>query len=47
LPKDVEAIASFIRKNNIRPNLIQAALDVNRQVKVLTSAKVSTVLPPL
>lgn len=38
-PKDAEAMASFIKKNNIAPDLIQLALDINRQTEEFTSAK--------
>ena len=39
LPKDTEALASFIRNLQINPDLLQVALDINRKMEELTSSK--------
>jgi UDPglucose 6-dehydrogenase len=39
LPKDTEALASFIRKLQLNPDLLQVALDINRKMEELTSSK--------
>jgi UDPglucose 6-dehydrogenase len=38
-PKDTEAFASFARKMNIKPDLIETAMNINKQMENLNSAK--------
>jgi UDPglucose 6-dehydrogenase len=38
-PKDTEAFASFARKINVKPDLIETALSINKQIENLNSAK--------
>jgi UDPglucose 6-dehydrogenase len=38
-PKDTEAFASFASKMNIKPDLIETAIDINKQMEDLNSAK--------
>jgi UDPglucose 6-dehydrogenase len=38
-PKDTEAFASFARKMNVEPELIETALSINKQMENLDSAK--------
>ena len=39
LPKDTEALAGFIRKLQLNPDLLQVALDINRKMEELISSK--------
>ena len=39
LPKDTEALAGFIRKLELNPDLLQVALDINRKMEELISSK--------
>jgi UDPglucose 6-dehydrogenase len=39
LPKDTEAMASFVKKLQIKPDLIQVAADINKKIGELTSTK--------
>jgi UDPglucose 6-dehydrogenase len=39
LPKDTEAMTSFVRKLQIKPDLIQVVLDINKKIGELTSTK--------
>jgi nucleotide sugar dehydrogenase len=39
LPKDTEAMASFVKKLQIKPDLLQVVLDINRKMAELTSTK--------
>jgi UDPglucose 6-dehydrogenase len=38
-PKDTEAFASFARKTNIKPDLVEIAISINKQMEELNSAK--------
>jgi UDPglucose 6-dehydrogenase len=38
-PKDTEAFVSFARKMNVKPDLIETAVDINKQMENLYSAK--------
>jgi UDPglucose 6-dehydrogenase len=38
-PKDTEAFASFARKMNVKPDLIETAISINEQMDNLNSAK--------
>jgi UDPglucose 6-dehydrogenase len=39
LPKDTEAMASFVKKLQIKPDLVQVAADINKKIGELTSTK--------
>lgn len=39
LPKDTEAMALFVNKIGIKPDLIQTTLDINKEIKEYNSAK--------
>jgi len=39
LPKDTQALASFIKQNRIEPDLLEIALNINKKIEDLTSAK--------
>ena len=39
LPKDTEAMTSFVKKLQIKPDLLQIVLDINRKMEELTSTK--------
>jgi UDPglucose 6-dehydrogenase len=39
-PKDTEAFASFARKMNVKPDLVETALNINKQMENLNSARV-------
>jgi UDPglucose 6-dehydrogenase len=39
LPKDTEAMALFVKKIRIKPDLIQTTLDINKEIKEYDSAK--------
>jgi UDPglucose 6-dehydrogenase len=38
LPKDTQALASFIKQNRIEPDLLEIALNINKKIEDLTSA---------
>ncbi len=38
LPKDTEALASFIKQNRIEPDLLEVALNINKKIEDMTSA---------
>jgi UDPglucose 6-dehydrogenase len=38
-PKDTEAFASFARKMNVKPDLVETALNINKQIDNLNSAR--------
>lgn len=38
LPKDTQALASFIKQNRIEPDLLEIALNINKKIENLTSA---------
>jgi UDPglucose 6-dehydrogenase len=38
-PKDTEAFASFARKMNVKPDLIETAISINKQIEDLNSTK--------
>jgi UDPglucose 6-dehydrogenase len=38
-PKDTEAFASFARKMNVKPDLVETALNINKQIDNLSSAR--------
>jgi len=38
-PKDTEAFASFARNMNVKPDLIEIAISINKQMENLNSAK--------
>src|SRR5438093_1218721 len=37
LPKDTQALASFIKQNRIEPDLLEIALNINKSIEYLTS----------
>jgi UDPglucose 6-dehydrogenase len=39
LPKDTAALASFLRKLGIRPDLIEAAIQINNEIEEMSSRK--------
>jgi UDPglucose 6-dehydrogenase len=39
LPKDTEALAGFVKKLQLNPDLLQVALDINRKMEELISSK--------
>ena len=38
LPKDTQALASFIKQNRIEPDLLEVALNINKKIEDMTSA---------
>jgi UDP-glucose 6-dehydrogenase len=39
LPKDIEALVSFASRLNVKPDLLNTTIEVNRQIEELSSAK--------
>jgi UDPglucose 6-dehydrogenase len=39
LPKDTQALASYVKKLQIEPDLLQVVLDINKRLEDLTTTK--------
>ncbi|MFZ0253454.1 MAG: hypothetical protein WAL28_06615, partial [Nitrososphaeraceae archaeon] len=39
LPKDTQALASFIKENRIEPDLLEVVLNINKKIEDLTTTK--------
>jgi UDP-glucose 6-dehydrogenase len=42
LPKDTQALASFIKQNRIEPDLLEIALNINKKIEDLTTTTTTT-----
>ena len=39
LPKDTQALASFIKQNRIEPDLLEIVLNINKKIEDLTTTR--------